>query len=128
VVLGGLALATAGGDERRAALVEAEALLAAGSLGHNHLLFYRDAIDSALGAGEWSEAERYAAALEAYTQPEPLPWADFFSVRGRALAAFGAGRRDPDTLALLEQARERARPFGWLYASPIEKALRELSP
>ena len=33
--------------------------------------------------------ERYAAALEEYTRSEPLPWADFFVARGRALPLAG---------------------------------------
>jgi class 3 adenylate cyclase/tetratricopeptide (TPR) repeat protein len=124
IILGALALATADGDERRAALAEAEALLAAGSLSHNHLLFYRDAIDSALAAREWPETERYALALEGYTRAEALPWASFFSARGRALAAFGPGRRDPAVVAELERLRTEAIRFRFdAYLPPIDEAL-----
>src|SRR5690606_33604837 len=58
------------------------------------VFFYQAAIDAALGARDLAAAERYAAALEEYTRPEPLPWADFIVARGRALAAGGRGERD----------------------------------
>ena len=71
--------------ERRAALAEAETLLAAGSVSHNYFWFYREAIETALQAGDWEAVGRYADALERYTRPEPLPWADLHVARARAL-------------------------------------------
>jgi hypothetical protein len=53
-------------------------MLEAGSVGHNQFLFYPDAIDISLGAGDWERAERYCFALEDFATPEPLPWSDFF--------------------------------------------------
>jgi hypothetical protein len=53
---------------------------------HNQLRFYPDAMNVALELGDLDELERYAAALEAFSKPEPLPWADFFVARGRAPA------------------------------------------
>jgi tetratricopeptide (TPR) repeat protein len=124
-LLGDLALATHDPDERRAALAEGEALLAAGSLSHNHLWFYPAAIETSLQCREWREAERYAGALEAYTRPEPLPWADFHAARGRALAACGAGRRDRSVMEQLERLRAEAVGVGFMSAlAAIEAALR----
>jgi tetratricopeptide (TPR) repeat protein len=124
-MLADLALATKDVDERQAALAEAEALLAAGSVSHNHLWFYAIAIDSSLECREWLEAERYADRLEAYTRPEPLPWADFLSARGRTLAAFGAGRRDDPTREELARLRAEAVRVGFVSAlAAIEAALR----
>ncbi|MFO1059482.1 MAG: hypothetical protein U1E53_21250 [Dongiaceae bacterium] len=77
IALGVLAGVAADDAERRAALAEAETLLAAGSLSHNHLLFGMAAVDQALAAGEWDEAERYASSLADYTAAEPLPLIDF---------------------------------------------------
>ena len=77
-------------------------MLEAGSVSHNHFLFYPDAIDISLGAGDWDRAERYCSALEDFAKPEPLPWSDFFIARGRALAAWGQNRRDQ---ALTEEIR-----------------------
>ena len=92
--LGALALTTDDPDERRRAIEEGEGLLRAGSLAHNHFRFYRDTIDAALRAEEWSEAERLAEALATFAAPEPLPWTDFYAARGRVLAAWGRGERD----------------------------------
>lgn len=63
-----------------------------GSVAHNHLQFYVDAINVMVSEGDWEQAERYAAALEDFTRPEPLPWSEFFIARSRALAAWGLGR------------------------------------
>jgi hypothetical protein len=83
--------------ERDNLLAEGEHLLRQGSVGHNHLWFYRDAIEAMLAASDAVGALRYAAALEAYTAAEPLPWADVFAARGRALAGV-LQDRDPTTV------------------------------
>ena len=91
--LSALALAVTETAERHALLAEGEAIIRAGCVGHNPPSFYRDAIEVCLDLGEFREATRHAAALEDYTRPEPLPWADFYIARGRALAEFQAGDR-----------------------------------
>ncbi len=124
MLLGTLAYMTEDADERRAALAEAEAILAKGSISHNYLWFYRAAIETALLEADYDAVERYADAFEAYTRPEPLPWADFLIARGRALAACGRGARDATTTALLTRLRDLARSVGWRAALPaIEAAL-----
>ena len=55
-------------------------------VGHNHLWFYRDAIEASLIAGDLDGIEHYAGLMEEYTRSEPLPWSDLFIERGRALA------------------------------------------
>ncbi len=117
-LLGALAYLATGPAERRAALAEGEQLLAGGSVSHNYYWFYQYAIETALESEEWSEAERYAAALEAYTRAEPTPWAAILVGRGRALAAIGRGQRDRNTIQKLEEVREQARTIGWLAALP----------
>ena len=108
--------------ERRRLLAAAERLLAEGCIGHTHLEFYPVAIDIALEQHEWSEAERYAAALENYTRAEPLPWSRFYVARGRSLAAAGRGSIDR---AMLAQLREDALALGYVAAVPaIDDALR----
>ena len=72
-------------DDRYAALCEGEEILGRGVGGHNHLWFYRDAMEVSLKMSAWDEAERYAMALKDYTSAEPLPWSDFFIARSRAL-------------------------------------------
>lgn len=79
-------------EARTATLDEGEALLRAGAVSHNQLFFGWDAIEVSLADGDWKAAERYAAALEAYTAAEPLPWSTFVVARARALAATGRGQ------------------------------------
>ncbi len=124
MLLGTLAHWTEDAAERHAALAEAEAFLAEGSISHNYLWFYREAIEAALLAADYDAVERYADALAAYTRSEPLPWADFFIARGRALAACGRGARDATTTASLTRLRDLAQSVGLRAALPaIEAAL-----
>jgi hypothetical protein len=124
--LGALALASDDPTARQAALVEGEALLRAGAVSHNHLLFRRDAIDACLDASEWEGAERSAAALEDFTRSEPLPFSDFYIARARALAAHGKNQSDTaELLAELERLREEGERLGLRVALPgIVEAIR----
>ena len=93
-------------------------------MAHNHFRFYRDGIDATLRTDEWNEAERLAAALEDFTRPEPLPWADFYVARGRALAARGRGKWDDTAKARLERLIGEAQRAGLHLALPaLEAAL-----
>jgi hypothetical protein len=87
-------------DEQRATLREGEAMLEGQVVGHCHLWFYRDAIETCLGLGDTAAVERYADLLEDITREEPLPWSNFFIARGRALAAFA---QTPDDRAILDR-------------------------
>jgi class 3 adenylate cyclase/tetratricopeptide (TPR) repeat protein len=116
--LGALARAAADPDERRRALAEGEQVIDRGCVAHNYLRFYPDAIDVALEFGEWDEAERFAAALEDLTRPEPLPWSDFFVARGRALAVIGRGRADGSTKRELERLEAEAHRLDYRIALP----------
>jgi hypothetical protein len=105
-------------------LAEGEALIRAGCVGHNQLRFYPDAMQVALDLADYDEAERYAAALEDYTKPEPLPWSQFFIGRGRALAAFGRGRRSAALCTEIHRLRDDGERIGLRTALPaIETAL-----
>jgi hypothetical protein len=110
--LSALALAVANPTERRALLAEGEAIIRGGSVGHNPLFFYPDAIEVCLELGEFGEVEPHAAALEDYTRPEPLPWADFYIARGRALANFGRGSCDTGLLTTLRHLRDEGGRLG----------------
>jgi class 3 adenylate cyclase/tetratricopeptide (TPR) repeat protein len=105
-VLGMLALAAEDPQVRDGALREGEALLAAGAVGHNHLMFRKDAIEVCLCAGAWDDTDHHAAALASFIRSEPLPWVEFVVARGRALAAHGRGRRDPALIAELGRLRD----------------------
>jgi hypothetical protein len=78
----------------------------------------------ALDLANYDEVERYAAALEDYTRPEPLPWSEFFIARGRALAACGRGRRDAALRAEIQRLRSEGERLGLRIALPeLEVAL-----
>ncbi len=111
-------------ERRREALAEGEAILAAGSVGHNYFRFYRYAIDACAVSGEWAEVRRYADALAAYTAPEPTAWSDFFVARARALADAGAGQGDRHALLRLRAKAEAVRLHAALPA--IDAALDRL--
>ncbi|CAO3452621.1 ATP-binding protein [Azospirillum largimobile] len=123
-ILAELALCERTPAVRRATLDEGEALLAGGSVGHNHLQFYRVAIETALELADWALAERYARALEDYAAEEPLPWCTLFAARGRALAAWGRGRRDPEARQALQCILDECRRVGYRQpAALLEAAL-----
>ncbi len=108
-LFGALALFTEDAQVREDALARGEAALREGAVSHNHFWFYRFGMDALLAAGDWDRVEAYATALEHFTRAEPLPWVEFHVARGRALAAFGRGRRDAALASaiasLLAQAR-----------------------
>jgi class 3 adenylate cyclase/tetratricopeptide (TPR) repeat protein len=121
-LLGQLAATTKDPEVRQRALDEGESVLRAGAVGHNHLWFYHFAIEAALSTRAWDSVEHYAAMLEDFTRAEPLPWSDFFIARGRALAAFGRGRRDAALSAELERLRSDADRVGLRIALPALQA------
>lgn len=124
--LGLLAAASDDATERDAALAEGEALLHDHALAHNHLLFRRSAIDVCLDLGDADAARRHADALDAFTRPEPLPWADFFVARGRVLAAWLAVPRErPRLVAELERLHALGLRLGLRRATDgLDAALR----
>ena len=124
IALGILALAAEDEQQCHLSLAQAEAILDAGSVGHNYLNFYEDAMEACLQFGAWDEVERYALALRDYTLPEPLPRSDYFIERGRALADFGRGKRDTATMHALQQLRTRVDKNGFkLSRMAIDTAL-----
>src|ERR1700680_972827 len=68
---------------RAALLAEGKEMLGRGAVGHNHLWFYRDAIEALLSAGDGAGALDYVEALESYARAEPLSWSDIFVARRR---------------------------------------------
>ncbi len=107
-------------DAREQCRAEAEALLAQGCAGHNAIGYYRNGIEDALTRGEWARALAHAAALEAYTQAEPLPYSDLLIGRARVLVGLASHPDDgalQEELARLRAEAERVRwPVGWTAA------------
>ena len=127
-ILGAIALASDDPDRRREALAEGEAILDQGCVGHNYYWFYRDAMEAALGARQWGEAERYATALEAYTHVEPAPWSDIFIARGRALIRIGVHGPEREIVAEIERVRDLAAKMGVTAALPrLDAALESVA-
>ncbi len=119
-----LALATEDPAEARTLFDEGRALLARGAVGHCHLWFHRDAIEAKLQAQDWAGARAGAAALDAYTRDEPLPWAELFIARAHALAAAGSSADGIEIHEMLENVRAdlasaKIRP----YLAAVELAL-----
>jgi tetratricopeptide (TPR) repeat protein len=88
-VYGMQALCASSAAERHRHLEAGERLLAASAVSHCHLYFYCAAMEACLEHGEHDAALHYASGLEAYTAGEPLPFAEFFVRRARALADDG---------------------------------------
>lgn len=126
-ILSTLAVETGDIALRRWALSEGEALLQERCVSHNYLQFYQNAVDAALKSEDWDEADRYADALEAYSNStEPTPWSAFYVARGRVLADFGRGLRDGGELESLRELSEDAERIGLDAAVPaLRKALEE---
>jgi class 3 adenylate cyclase/tetratricopeptide (TPR) repeat protein len=125
-VLAAWALAGRSDAERRSALAEGERILEAGPLFHVVTWFYRDAIETSLGARNWDEAERYASLLDAHYVEDPMPWATLFKRRGHLLAAIGrdGASRDQETVSALRELGEEFLTVGLrVPALAIEAAL-----
>ena len=105
---GALSRTTEHREDCRSALMEAEAILAKGVVGHNYLIFFEDAIEACLQWADWDDVERYADALQDYTREEPLPRSDYYIARGRALARHGRGEDTPDLKAELTRLSDEA--------------------
>ncbi|WP_028222870.1 adenylate/guanylate cyclase domain-containing protein [Paraburkholderia oxyphila] len=122
--LSALACAVDENDERARLLAEGENLLRLGAVGHNHLWFYRDAIEAMLSARDPAGVLRYASALENYTRHEPLPWAELFAARGRALARALQQPTDEAVRCELERVRTGLLQAGFrYYLAAVDAAL-----
>jgi class 3 adenylate cyclase/tetratricopeptide (TPR) repeat protein len=110
--------------ERARLLDEGADMLDRGAVGHNHLWFYRDAMEAMMSAGDAAGALRYVTALEDYTRAEPLPWADLFVARGRALAHAHQGHSGEETQCELERVRATLVEAGFnSYLPAVDAAL-----
>ena len=109
---------------RERAMTEAEQLLDAGAVSHNHFNYYLDATESAFDHSEWDRMQHYADRMAAYARNEPLPFSDFVVARAKALSEFGRGNRGPEVLNSLRQLRKQAEAASLLGpVVPIDAAL-----
>lgn len=110
---------------RRAELIaEAEGVLEAGAVSHNHLIFYDAAIETALRHRDWPMALRYADRLAAYSAPEPFAWADFLVARARVLVGLGSsGPSEALVRELRRLIRQGEEASADLYLAALRTAL-----
>lgn len=124
-VASALARAVEDSSTRAALLADGQKMLERGSVGHNHLWFYRDAIEALLSAGDGPGALIYVRALEDYTRAEPLPWSDLFVLRGRFLAGALQGIDDGIRCGLAQVRSSLAAAGLKPYLPAVEAALAE---
>ncbi|MEJ1160138.1 AAA family ATPase [Prosthecomicrobium sp. N25] len=126
VFLAGRALTTRDAREREDLIREGEALLAAGSLCHNHLIFRTELIDAHLAAGAYQEAAHHAEALDVYVGGQTLPATALAIETARAGAAgSGAGT---SRAAVLTALAERAEALGDLRRRSMLRRLASATP
>lgn len=106
MALGALAVVTDDQRVRDEALTEGEEILAGQCVSHNHLWFYRDAMDACLDAGDWARTRHFADAAEAFIGAEALPWLSLLVERARALAVAGEDGMGPVVRGRLESVRQ----------------------
>lgn len=96
---------------QRAALAEAEALLAGNALAHNHFYVRREGIDLGWAWRDAAAIRHHAAALAAHVGDDHGPWTVFVLQRAEALTQAIEGQRDDSwrqrLAALRRQAAER---------------------
>jgi len=105
--------------ERERCRAEAEALMARGCASHNLINYHRHGIDDALARGEYARGLEHAAALEAYTRGEPLPYCDFLIARARVLIGLASHPDDPRLREELSRLRREADRVRWPIAWPL---------
>ncbi len=113
-------------EKRGAYLREAENILDTGCVSHNYFHFTRSAIELSLKTEDWNALERYALRMEAYTEGEPLAWADFMVARGRALAIWNQGKRSADIFNKIKGLHKKGKQAGLkLVLAALEDVLAE---
>lgn len=110
---------------REDALAEGEAVLREGSVGHNHIWFYRVAAEAQIEAGRWLEAEGYAEKIRAFTAAEPLPYVEFIAARIDALSAAGRGGRELELRDKLDRLIAEAGAMNCCNLLPALKQARD---
>jgi tetratricopeptide (TPR) repeat protein len=122
MILGALARATDDPEERRRCLEEGQRIVDAGCPAHNHMFFYRSAIETALHTQDWAAALRYADRLDQHFSEEPIPFAHYSAARARILAAVGQGRRDSALWSQLKELTERTKASRLMLQLPALEA------
>ena len=101
------------------ALMEGEALLAAGMVNQNHDLFRCDAIDACIDRGRWGAAVDHPEALDDSARREPSPFSTFLVARGTRARRIRFIRRMTDPRSTVLKDRSTSKPaLGTATAGP----------
>lgn len=103
-VLGRAALLAPDLEGRQWALAEGDRILETGAVSHNYFLFYADAIDACLEAGDYDGAVAYSESLAKYAGKDIPDSADFFVRRARALHSVTQESREANLSELTDLA------------------------
>ncbi len=96
------------------ALQKGEKLLSKQALSHNHLMFYRYAIESCLDTKDFNKAQYYMDMLRHYTAAEPLPWGEFIIRRAKTLIRTGQGESGVELKHDLQELIAQADQAGFI--------------
>ena len=112
-LLGTLSICSKNREVQRSALEEGSKILRSGCHAHNQLWFLRDAIESALMWDERELAVEYSDWLEKITGTEPLPWANYFIERARAIVHHRHDPMDQEHRSALTRLTNLAKNVGF---------------
>jgi class 3 adenylate cyclase/tetratricopeptide (TPR) repeat protein len=125
ILYGLLALLEDRHADQEIALAAGEALLAQGSVGHNHFWFRRYAIERALLFEDWEAADKQSDALLFRMTDEPLTYSSLVAERGRMLARRGRGEATGDDEDALRATLAAASAVG-MRVNALGDALRRI--
>jgi tetratricopeptide (TPR) repeat protein len=109
-------------------LAEGQALLEGGSLSHNHIHYHLNAMEHGLERQDAPLALHHAAALEAYTAAEPLPFTTLFIERARAVVDVWQNPESAEAWQRLERLKQTAQEAGMALAWPEPDERNALAP
>lgn len=112
-LVAGICVALAPLDHVPSILAEGERMLAATALSHNHLFFFKGAMEAMLRLGDWDAAEAFADRLDAKFAAEPAPLMQLSSRRARILAACGRRPASAELREGLAACAGEARRLGY---------------
>ena len=116
-LLGTLSLCAKDEETCEKALIEGSEILKTGCHAHNQLWFLRDAIESTLNSNNRDLVEKYSNWLEKITTKEPLPWAQYFIDRARAILCYRASPNDPANTKEITRLKNLGDSVGFSTAS-----------
>ena len=112
-LVAGVCLAFAPLDRIAAIVAEGERMLTSTALSHNHLFFFKGAMEAMLRQGDWEGAEAFADRLDAKFSAEPALHMRLLSRRARLIAALGRRPGDEASRGALADFARDARQAGY---------------